>query len=697
MKFSGSNSLQTALRANPNLPLKEFLENKDLFNSLKNEIPEIMNYLIPLENNVPKSSDNFEQIVLWALFPKEAKLIEVSSDLIEISRRVYSRNSANILSSVCRELSRRIEDDSNKRLSINILKYIMEIESKEEIDPETTGHFVRILEACLRYSLTNSQNQNFYKFIINNFNGSFLDFVQILINKLDYVPIRECLTHLISDIAVLKPDEIHKVYLSIIERAARYVIAVSNNLVKKGRGGSNSTLEDRLKDFIQSIKIENQPFNSIKQIYPLPECIFTGENDNLNRFNFKNSNRDIIQKTLYDKIWDNIDEAGFELFKKLSENNESLGDDNESLLTSAYFCLGTVKTIIKEKPQHVTYLQNAEIIETLILTGICCDAESIVGTNAFMILSDIIYGVRTSENKWVMFEWDKQTKQFHNEMYHPVFTMYIPEVKEMPPFEIRPLFSKCNENPNGIRDILVKYGEKLVFDYRHPTTNILSAFHIFWDIEYEVPSYMQQGKESQIENGPIRKPNEKLYALELMAPLFFTEPVINNYFNMTFLEVFVHLDIYLCQALIAQDDKKIQLINGFYRHFVDTKIPLLNFNKKNKTLSTKDEFISSVIQKMLPLETNNDEYRKALFRPVTNGFLAMFMRFITESNISPYLKSDETEENVIEWKGTIPDPYAIEDICIKALMKINKSQKVWKENAVPVPSPDYSTLEYNIG
>lgn len=149
-----SNSL-TLLFENKTPTLDKVLENSDLSISLRYEVDELVDFIVPKECD-PQKCPNLVQILDYALPLTRSK---INPQLI------YRRNAANILSTICNKLQTRIH-------TTNLLKNRIEefITKKNSNVNEFAGHFQRITECFLRFEIRTENKKplnNFHAFLIN--------------------------------------------------------------------------------------------------------------------------------------------------------------------------------------------------------------------------------------------------------------------------------------------------------------------------------------------------------------------------------------------------------------------------------------------------------------------------------------------------------------------------------------------------
>lgn len=134
-----TNSL-TLLFENKTPTLDKVLENSDLSISLRYEVDELVDFIVPKECD-PQKCPNLVQLLDYALPLTKNK---INPQLI------YRRNAASLLSTICNKLQTRIH-------KTNLLKNRIEefLTKKNSLENEFAGHFQRITECFLRFEIRN--------------------------------------------------------------------------------------------------------------------------------------------------------------------------------------------------------------------------------------------------------------------------------------------------------------------------------------------------------------------------------------------------------------------------------------------------------------------------------------------------------------------------------------------------------------
>ncbi|OHT16130.1 hypothetical protein TRFO_13458 [Tritrichomonas foetus] len=168
-----ANSLTRQLTENPDLPIKEVLENPDLLQSIRNEAQELLDYFTQKEEHLKELFD----------LALSDRLNDESIDFR------YNRNASNVLSSVAKTFQKAVE---SSQIAINALNDFIKDENKKyNRNPVYSGHFQRIIQSHLFAT--------FGKFIdlipdLKNFlikNVDILGYKQLLVSLL--VDFHECL------------------------------------------------------------------------------------------------------------------------------------------------------------------------------------------------------------------------------------------------------------------------------------------------------------------------------------------------------------------------------------------------------------------------------------------------------------------------------------------------------------------------
>lgn len=127
------NSLTTLISSEgSNADLLQVLSNPDLGASMKNEVPEIVDWIFH-----PESGE----------YPHLVEVMDTALSYKQLNEEIdfrHRRNAANILASVHRSLSRRLAESDIFSDKINEF-----MESEEAVHPELAGHFARIVETVV--------------------------------------------------------------------------------------------------------------------------------------------------------------------------------------------------------------------------------------------------------------------------------------------------------------------------------------------------------------------------------------------------------------------------------------------------------------------------------------------------------------------------------------------------------------------
>lgn len=199
------NSL-TLLFGNNTPTLEEVLENPDLSISLRYEVDELVDFIVPKECN-PKECPILIQILDYAL-PISKKQLNVPL--------IQQRNAASILSTICNKLQNRIK--TTNLLEKRIEEFIDPKNSKINEQYTFAGHFQRITESYIRFEIRGGNEQPFenpQEFLLN------------VLSKIKILAYRFLAINLLSDFTGIffqgESDEIR------MENASIYV----SNLIKK--------------------------------------------------------------------------------------------------------------------------------------------------------------------------------------------------------------------------------------------------------------------------------------------------------------------------------------------------------------------------------------------------------------------------------------------------------------------------------
>lgn len=181
--------------------LEQVLLCKDLSASIRNEIPQLLDFIAPADCN---NTQNLKEIIILALKPellKNKKQGYITCDQMikdyQQNLKFYSANCANILSSVCKDLQTRFENDPQHYLYNELCLFINK-NINVTMDRCIAGHFARIFETVTRFSFSynkRGKNCTFFNVIKEHFRN-ISAMVDILVESIEIVSIRELLSHL---------------------------------------------------------------------------------------------------------------------------------------------------------------------------------------------------------------------------------------------------------------------------------------------------------------------------------------------------------------------------------------------------------------------------------------------------------------------------------------------------------------------
>lgn len=657
----------TKLFVNKTPTIFNVLECKELSASVRNEVIELIDFIIPTDPNKPKQLTNF---IDWALRPTKFKSDFPEYFELDSKYRIYSRNATNVLSSVCKELQERLEKDPSKEFYNSLIKYIIDLRTNNDIDPEIAGHYQRMMEAAIRFShqFNKSEESTMFKLIkANKKIGSLDKFISIMIDHIEVIAFQEFIVHFIVDYGEkIGNNSIELIFTALAKKAAKIVVSMNRMICDVKRKKKNKVDDDDLfgtQTLRKTVTIRNdyptnQPLNHLKQPLNL-QYLFTQ-----NSLKEKQTSRDV---SLIE-----IDNEPRPLFIAIQrEHIEEISPQNIlskklDLSFIAYKCLMTLHLIIKDKNQMIEYMQNLDkpdIFEYLIIAGVYSEPESIVGTKAFSVASMVLNGIKTPQNEWL-------------DLYKPFSEMKIfKEGCSISLFDTRPLF---NPDPNGKKfvEIINHYGKLIKYDYKHPTTNMLASFEIFWDVimtkipeDFPQFDYHLKDEENGIE-GPHLAKNEEIYVIEALSPIFFSEPIIDNLFNSAYLEAFYILG----NLSEKENDIRRHMITNFMVHYFSTWIPFGKLFQPTR--------IPDVINLSEPLACNDDFYinDKVKYRAVSNGHIGQFLKILIDcDSLSPY---NFNEDESPEWYGDETcDPFSgrYNDACTN-YAKLLGFERAYNEN-----------------
>ena len=222
------------------------------------------------------------------------------------------------------------------------------------------------------------------------------------------------------------------------------------------------------------------------------------------------------------------------------------------------------------------------------------------------------------------------------------------EEKEIPP-------------TNEFDDIIKEFASKAVFDPFKPTEKMISAFQIFW----------------WYRNSSNKNP------LEIMTPLFFTEPPISNTFNNIFMKVLNNIKKQRFKLLNTRNQSEIEKLDDIYFEFMRNEFHLISRCKKTKERYT----VLSAIEKMLELNPIDpswyDENYDTKYDPraMINGHILELSNWTMNNS---FLKISKTEIS--------PRMFQIP---MRATSENNKANSDAKSN-LPFEPPKYLQTTYDI-
>lgn len=254
--------------------LKQVLMCKDLTISIRNEVPELIEFFFNEKNGEKQLNELFD----YAL---TTKLNNNEDDY-----KNYNKPAATVLSSVCRSLQNKLND--NSELKNRLLNFFNDCDGDEENkpyrNPILAGHFQRIMETYNRFS---------GKKFVSEFNG------------------------------------IYKVLLDNLDLNAYYLLFVNLSIESlKGVAGAEKSASDMFDDIARIIQ-ESKPEKQLNIINALMDIIkqSTEPPDTMCRNSLIESLFDIASKSSENIL---LFTNSFKLIKKLFEIDESINQDETS-------------------------------------------------------------------------------------------------------------------------------------------------------------------------------------------------------------------------------------------------------------------------------------------------------------------------------------------------------------------------------
>ncbi|OHS96360.1 hypothetical protein TRFO_10020 [Tritrichomonas foetus] len=155
---SFSNDLSNLIKKTPNITLEQVLEHPSLSQSIRNEDPELFNFLFPedqMDLDHPQIP-NFDRLIDYAL-------TDINSHPNQYLIYQLNRNAANFLSTSNKKLMTLCTRDKTKRLFRRLRGFIYDSDERILNNPMFVGHFSRIFPMWLvRYKDEFTEKNSFY-------------------------------------------------------------------------------------------------------------------------------------------------------------------------------------------------------------------------------------------------------------------------------------------------------------------------------------------------------------------------------------------------------------------------------------------------------------------------------------------------------------------------------------------------------
>ena len=465
-------------------------------------------------------------------------------------------------------------------------------------------------------------------------------FIDFLIENVHILPYRELLSDVMSEFNEIFGDKIADL---ILEKAAKIVFFISDFL-------GNTFSHSHQFSFNSALKTNNytlesldkiQPINVNKEKIPLPEfLIHPLDND------------EPMPPVILDQEFLHKQQDFVKFDEKLKSNFENV----DQIINCIYCMLSTIRLAAVGVTEIYKNLQNENSIHLLLIIGVFCDSSSVISIEAFYMLRCILYGYDD-----------------------------IPKMDAIP-------------------KIIDEFAENFTFEPDAMTTQMFSAFPIFWNFrylttatskdDYKVIDPSKFDKETQKEyplnlfKTPYKKPQGKT-PLEFLTPLFFSEPPLNTTFNVRFMEILERLnndrqelfgDKTDVNELSPQVQKKVLEIDLIYFEFLRNKF---DYNNTLKNVTVND--ILAVVTPLVTTDeffhpnskTTSDEEQHKMHRVPLNGHILKILQFIRKTKL---LEPSEEDQGI--FYDFIPESNKLTTKYYQAVQKYEELMTAAEKNAV---------------
>lgn len=569
---------------NQETPIETILSDSQFAYSVRSESKAFLHYFYPTkEMDKPQPTlTHLNELLDYALSTN--KINKKKYRLLQLNR-----NAANFLAHNFTKFLKLSSTDPSQ-LVINRLKNFM-YDTKSNKHPVICGHFQRIIENYFRNHPQCFQTPD------DTFSlDKFADFI---IENAYLLPYRTLLSDLLCDFNELFNGLLQE---KVLLHAARLVLSISslnsNTLKKSHQFSLSSALKSQLytPDKLQSI----QPINILEQPIPLPDFLM----------------HDLEAETMGPIILNNA----FFTQQKRKVHYDKFDETRYTSLTPIILHVYSLLTAIRlgsvANTEIIKNFQNENSIRLLLICGVYCDSNSQIAPEAFRLLRYVLYG------------------------YDDIDGM--------------------NEIPSIIDDFAATFA----FDPDSMTTQMFAAFPIFWNYRYEtVESFTTRNEDVykpldpknfspevqktyplSLLSEPYIKPPGKT-PLELLTPLFLSEPPLNTIFNIRFMEILERLgndrkkiigDETDVNNLPIEQQQKILKLDLIYFEFLRNKFDL---NQKDHNLN-----LLEALPIVTPLVSTNEFFhpnkspspsdeRAKVHRAPANGQILQIFEFIFETQL----------------------------------------------------------------
>ncbi|KAK8883018.1 hypothetical protein M9Y10_045666 [Tritrichomonas musculus] len=627
--------------SNPDTTVETVLSHEQLAIAVRNESKNLINFFYP-PNELGKQDPSLPHL-------KELLDFALTTHNPDNSRfKIYqiNRNASNILSQYCSKFFKAAVADKSKLVFRRLRGFMFD--DANNTNHIICGHYQRIIENYLSNCPDEFKNDYGDGFTLDKFTDFIIEHASIF-------AYRELLSDMMSEFTDIFGEDLPD---KVLRAAARSVLSITSSMPDSFKRSHQFTLSTHLKSqkYTAQTLEQIQPINVKKKIIPLPDFLY----------------RNFEEESIPPMI---INQSFFEEQKRFVNYPKSLNTKKpfDQIILHVYSLLSSVRLASVGITQIIQNFQKEESIRYLLICGVYSDSNSSISTEAFRLLRYVIYG------------------------YDDI--------------------QRMREIPKVVDDFAANF----VFEPDAMTTQMFAAFPIFWNYRYEVvetatkqpfkykdidpqnPEFNNDDRRSYplnlLKKSRYRRPKGKT-PLELLTPIFFSEPPLNTTFNIRFMEILERLDQDRrdilgeetdVNKLKLSDQKKIFEIDQIYFEFLRNKFDL---NHDNKNIN-----VCQALQIITPLVTTDkyfhpdsqvtdDEERLKKHRVPFNGQIFQIFQFIFETKL---LEPSDEDQGI--FYIFIPERNQIPQEFYKQMQKYKDLMDKAMKNAVRLDPPNFDDID----